>query len=136
MIIEIDGGARGNPGPAASGVIVKDAADGQVIFAGGFYLGKATNNVAEYNGLLKGLAKATELGATAVAVRSDSQLMVCQMTGQYRVKNEGLRPLYEEAQKLSRRFQRFSIQHVYREENKLADRMVNQAIDLKQDVTE
>jgi ribonuclease HI len=136
VLIEIDGGSRGNPGPAAAGVVIKDAADGQVLFAGGFYIGRATNNVAEYAGLIRGLAKAAQLKARNVAVRSDSQLMVFQMNGLYRVKNQGLRPLYEQARQLARQFAQFTIDHVPREENEMADRLVNQALDLKQDVEE
>jgi ribonuclease HI len=136
VLIEIDGGSRGNPGPAAAGVVIKDAADGQVLFAGGFYIGRATNNVAEYAGLIRGLAKAAQLQARNVAVRSDSQLMVFQMNGLYRVKNQGLRPLYEQARQLARQFAQFTIDHVPREENEMADRLVNQALDLKQDVEE
>jgi len=136
VVIEIDGGARGNPGPAAAGVVIKDAADGQVIFAGGFYIGRATNNVAEYAGLIRGLTKAAQLKAKSVAVRSDSQLMVYQINGLYRVKNEGLKPLFEQARQLARQFGKFTIEHVPREENEMPDRLVNKALNLKQDVEE
>jgi ribonuclease HI len=134
VVINIDGGARGNPGPAGAGVVIKTADDGTVIFEGGFFLGKATNNVAEYHGLLEGLLAADKLQADAVEVISDSELMVRQMNGQYRVKNAGLKPLYERACRLRGKFSSFTIRHVRREENKAADKLVNQAINLKQNV--
>ncbi len=134
VVINIDGGARGNPGPAGAGVVIKTADDGTVIFEGGFFLGKATNNVAEYHGLLEGLAAADKLQADAVEVLSDSELMVRQMNGQYRVKNAGLKPLYDRACRLKGKFSNFTISHVRREENKAADKLVNQAINLKGNV--
>jgi len=134
VTIHIDGGARGNPGPAAAGVVILDAADGQAIYEGGLFLGKATNNQAEYNGLLSGLKQAIELGAVAADVFSDSELMVKQINGQYRVKNQGLRPLFEEAKDLAARLESFNIQHVRRENNKDADRLVNEALDAKRNV--
>ena len=130
----IDGGARGNPGPAGAGVVISDLKDGQIIYEGGLYIGRATNNVAEYKGLLHGLEMAARLGAAEVRIVSDSELLVKQMTGQYRVKNEGLRPLYEKAQELAGNFDHCGYRHVKREENKEADRLVNQAIDLKRNV--
>ena len=134
VTIHIDGGARGNPGPAAAGVVIRDAADGQAIYEGGLFLGKATNNQAEYNGLLSGLKQAIELGAVAADVFSDSELMVKQINGQYRVKNQGLRPLFEEAKDLAALLESFNIQHVRRENNKEADRLVNEALDAKRNV--
>ncbi len=134
VLINIDGGARGNPGPAGAGVIIKTADDGTVIFEGGFFLGKATNNVAEYHGLLEGLAAADKLQADVVEVLSDSELMVRQMNGQYRVKNAGLKPLYERACRLRDKFSSFTIRHIPREQNKAADKLVNQAINLKSNV--
>lgn len=133
VIIHIDGGARGNPGPAAAGVVVRDA-DGTSLYEAGLYLGTATNNVAEYSGLLAGLKKAAELGAADVEVVSDSELMVRQMNGVYRVKNEGLKPLFEDARQLQRHFKVFTIRHVRREHNKDADGLVNEAIDRKKNV--
>lgn len=130
----IDGGARGNPGPAGAGVVISDRKDGQIIYEGGIFIGQATNNVAEYSGLLHGLETAARLGAVQVDVVSDSELLVRQMTGRYRVKNEGLKPLYEKALTLAGRFDRCDYRHVRREENKEADRLVNQAIDLKRNV--
>ncbi len=136
VIINIDGGSRGNPGPAGAGVVIRAADDGTVLQQAGVFLGKATNNVAEYRGLIEGLLRAATLGATQVEVVSDSELLVRQMLGQYRVKNEGLKPLYEEAKQLARQFQKFSIRHVRREQNTLADEMANRAMNLKQTVEE
>jgi ribonuclease HI len=135
VIVHIDGGARGNPGPAAAGVVVTCADGGEVLHEAGFFLGRATNNVAEYRGLLEGLRLAGELRAEEVQVVSDSQLLVFQMTGQYRVKNEGLKPLHREANELAAQFRKCSYRHVPREENVLADRLVNQAINQQRNVT-
>jgi len=129
----IDGGARGNPGPAAAGVVLR-ADDGTILHAGGYYLGRATNNVAEYKGLLHALEAAAALEADELEIVSDSELLVRQLNGQYRVKNAGLRPLFDEAKKLAGRFARFSIRHVRREDNKDADGLVNQAIDARKNV--
>jgi ribonuclease HI len=123
-----DGAARGNPGPAAAGFVLDDP-EGRPAAAGGLVLGAATNNVAEYRALLAGLAKALELGVCAIEVRMDSELVVRQMTGVYRVKNEGLKPLFAEAQALSRRFERFAIRHVPRDQNARADAEANRALD-------
>ena len=134
MTVHIDGGARGNPGPAAAGVVILTADDGTVLHQSGIFLGRATNNVAEYRAMLAGMEAASELEATEVEVVSDSQLLVRQMTGRYRVKNEGLKPLYEEAKRLQKQFARCTFRHVPREENTHADRLVNQALDLKRNV--
>jgi len=134
VLINIDGGARGNPGPAGAGVVIQSADDGTVLFEGGFFLGKATNNVAEYQALLEALPAARNLGADSVEVRSDSELLVRQMNGQYRVKNAGLKPMFDQACRMREKFSSFSIRHVRREENTLADKLVNQAINLKQNV--
>ena len=125
-----DGAARGNPGPAAAGYVLDDA-EGRPAAAGGIALGAATNNVAEYRALLAGLARALELGVTAIEVRMDSELVVRQMCGVYRVKNEGLKPLFAEAQALSKRFARFGIRHVPREQNSRADAEANRALDAR-----
>ena len=127
-----DGGARGNPGPAAAGVIIQDE-QGVTLFEGGFYLGRTTNNVAEYRGMIEGLKEAARLGARRVEVVSDSQLMVRQMLGEYRVKNAGLAPLYQEARRLAEGFEQVSFSHTLREGNQEADRMVNQALDMARD---
>ena len=136
VTINIDGGARGNPGPAAAGLVIRSSDDGTILHEAGIYLGHATNNVAEYSGLVAGLRAAAELGAVAADVVSDSELMVRQMNGIYRVKNEGLKPLYDQAQQLARKFSRFTIRHVRREDNKDADRLVNQALNTKSNVAD
>jgi ribonuclease HI len=123
-----DGAARGNPGPAGAGAVVKDA-KGEVIAELKQALGKATNNVAEYKGLLLGLRKAKELGAREVEVRADSELMIRQINGKYAVRNEGLKPLYNEALAILNSFAKWNAEHVPREENALADEMSNRAID-------
>jgi ribonuclease HI len=130
----IDGGARGNPGPAGAGVVIVDRADGAALYEGGLYLGRATNNVAEYRGLLAALAAAAVLRAEEVEVVSDSQLLVRQMTGEYRVKNAGLQPLHRRAQELAKGFARCGFRHVRREDNVRADELVNMAIDQRRNV--
>jgi ribonuclease HI len=125
-----DGAARGNPGPAAYGFGLDDPA-GQPRAAEGRTLGHATNNVAEYQALIAGLHCALAEGATAIEVRMDSELVVRQMKGVYKVKNAGLKPLYEEAQRLSRQFRHFGIEHVRREHNARADAEANKALDAR-----
>jgi probable phosphoglycerate mutase len=124
----IDGGARGNPGPAGYGVQVKDET-GKTIAEFSEFLGHRTNNFAEYSGLLAALRWALDQGHKAVNVVSDSELLVKQMNGLYKVKSPDLRPLYEEARMLSRRLEHFRIRHVLRGENKYADRLANEAMD-------
>jgi len=136
VTVYIDGGARGNPGPAGAGVFVRGADDGEALYEGGLFLGRATNNVAEYSGLLAGLEAAVALGAEEVEVVSDSQLLVRQMTGEYRVKNEGLKPLYRKACRLAERFRTCAFRHVRREQNTYADRLVNLAIDQRRNVAD
>lgn len=128
ILANIDGGARGNPGPAAYGVVVRDAR-GEVIKEWGEYLGIQSNNVAEYSGLLAALDYAVRAGHASVKVFSDSELMVRQMLGEYKVKNPALKELYDRAQALVRKLQRFAIEHVLRERNREADRLVNQVLD-------
>lgn len=123
----VDGGSRGNPGPAGYGVRI-ELADGVVIELNGS-IELATNNVAEYNGLLAALRWAAEHGITKLHIRADSELMVKQMKGVYRVKNPGLQPLYEAAAALVRQIGRVSFEHVRREFNKDADRLANEAMD-------
>jgi ribonuclease HI len=123
-----DGAARGNPGPAGAGAVILDG-EGRVVERLGKFLGRQTNNVAEYEGLLLGLRRALELGAREVDVRADSQLLIRQLEGRYKVKNAGLAPLFNEAQRLLRQFDKVSLRHVPREENALADEMSNRAID-------
>ena len=123
-----DGGARGNPGPAAAAYVL-EAEDGTVLDAHGETIGVATNNVAEYRALVAGLAKAFELGVDELEVVSDSELLVKQMNGDYRVKNRALIELSLEARALARRLGRVRYTAVRRAENELADRLVNEALD-------
>ena len=123
-----DGGARGNPGPAAFAYVLQDE-HGDVLAAHGEAIGVATNNVAEYTALIAGLEKARELGVTDLEVVSDSELMVKQMRGEYRVKNEALRELSVEAGRIAREIGAVSYTAVRREHNKLADQLVNDALD-------
>jgi ribonuclease HI len=123
-----DGGARGNPGPAASAYVL-EAQDGVTLDARGEAIGVATNNVAEYRALIAGLEKALELGVTELEVVSDSELLVKQMLGEYKVKNRGLVPLSIEAAELARRIGLVRYTAVRREHNELADRLVNEALD-------
>jgi formyltetrahydrofolate-dependent phosphoribosylglycinamide formyltransferase len=135
VIIHTDGGSRGNPGPAAAGFVLCDA-DGRQLQAKAFYLGETTNNVAEYTALIKALEAARRLGADQVAVYTDSELMVRQLSGAYKVKSETIRPLFEHASELRSQFESCSIRHVLREKNKEADRIVNEALDARRDVEE
>jgi ribonuclease HI len=126
--LSTDGGARGNPGPAAYGYVL-EAEDGTVLAAHGETIGVATNNVAEYRALIAGLEKAVEVGVEELEVVSDSELLVKQMKGEYRVKNENLRPLAVQASRLARQIGRVRWTSVRREHNELADRLVNEALD-------
>ncbi|HEX4015081.1 MAG TPA: ribonuclease HI family protein [Candidatus Cybelea sp.] len=125
-----DGGSRGNPGPAA-GAAVLFGPHGETLQEISEYLGIATNNVAEWTGLLLGLQAATEHGIRRLAVRLDSELVVKQLRGEYRVKNPGLLPLYQRARVLVRAFELIDIKHVPRKQNAAADRLVNIALDLQ-----
>jgi ribonuclease HI len=124
----VDGGSRGNPGPAAYGVVVRDPR-GEIVARLKKYIGINTNNVAEYFGLIAALDYAQNHGIRGLHVESDSELMVKQMRGQYKVKSAELKPLFERANKMSQTFESFRISHVYREQNKEADALVNQALD-------
>ena len=126
--LSTDGGARGNPGPAAFGYVL-ETDDGTILAAHGERIGVATNNVAEYSALVAGLERALELGVDELEVVSDSELLVKQMTGEYRVKNEALKELNERASRLARRVGRVDYTAVRREHNELADRLVNEALD-------
>ncbi len=123
-----DGGARGNPGQAAYGYVLEDG-DGAVLDSRGEAIGVATNNVAEYSALIAGLEKAVELAVTELEVVSDSELMVKQMRGEYKVKNEALRELSLRAGRIARELGRVRYTAVRREHNELADRLVNEALD-------
>ncbi len=124
----IDGGSRGNPGPASYGVVVRDA-KGEIVAKLKKYIGRATNNVAEYYGLIAALDYAQAHAIRALQIESDSELLVKQMLGQYKVKSEELRPLFERAKKMSVTFDTFGIKHVYREQNQDADALANEALD-------
>ena len=127
-LLMVDGAARGNPGHAGCGAVILDG-KGTVVKELSRYLGHSTNNVAEYEGLLMGLGALLQLGKKRVRVQSDSQLLVRQLNGAYRVKNEKLIPLFQKAITLLRQFDSYRILHVPREMNRLADRLANQGID-------
>ena len=131
VVVHVDGGARGNPGPAAIGVVVSDAS-GEVRDEIAETIGVATNNVAEYRALLRGLEAARALGAAEVTVINDSELVARQVAGEYKVKNAGLRPLYERARAAIDGFEAFSIRSVPRAQNARADALVNAALDAGQ----
>ncbi len=128
IVLFTDGASRGNPGPAAIGVVIQDER-GKVLDTISLCLGKATNNQAEYRAIIAGLEKARDMGATGVEIRSDSELLVRQLSGEYRVKNAALTPLYIKTQELRRIFQPFTINHIPREKNSEADKLANQALD-------
>ena len=128
VVVHVDGGARGNPGPAAAAAVVSDE-NGEILEEASELLGDATNNVAEYRGLLLGLHRARALGATEVEVVNDSELIARQVEGAYKVKHAGLKPLHAEAVAALRPFERWSIRSVPREQNAHADALVNQALD-------
>lgn len=126
--LRCDGGSRGNPGPAAFGFVLTDP-EGREVVACGEYIGSATNNVAEYRSLIAGLKAACEHQAAPLAVVMDSELVIRQMTGQYRVKNEGLKPLYQEAKQTALGLSRVMYSSVGRADNGRADGLVNEALD-------
>jgi len=128
LVVHVDGGARGNPGPAAAAAVLSTP-DGEVVDEAHEYLGVATNNVAEYRGLLLGLRRAGALGADEVEVVNDSELVAKQVNGVYKVKHPDMRPLHAEALESLRAFGRWSIRSVPRAENAAADALVNQALD-------
>ena len=128
LTINTDGGARGNPGPAGIGVVIKDEG-GEIVYRYGGYIGEATNNVAEYKALIKSLEEAFNLGATEVKIQMDSELIVKQMQGVYKIKEPTLQELAGQVIKLLKQFSSYSFTHVKREYNQEADAMVNQAID-------
>jgi ribonuclease HI len=128
LVIHVDGGARGNPGPAAIGVVVSDA-DGRLLEEVAETIGEATNNVAEYRALLRGIERARALGADEVELVGDSELVAKQVTGHYKVKHAGLRPLHAEAVRALAGFPRWSVRTVPRAQNAAADALVNAALD-------
>ena len=128
MTVHVDGGSRGNPGPAAIGVVIRDE-DGTVLAELGERIGVATNNVAEYRAVLRGVQRAAELGARRLELVNDSELVAKQLTGAYKVKHPAMRPLYLEALEALRAFDAWTIRSVPRAENAAADRLVNEALD-------
>jgi ribonuclease HI len=124
----IDGGSRGNPGPAAYGVVIRDA-KGDIVAKLKKYIGRMTNNVAEYYGLIAALDYMQSQGIKALRIESDSELLVKQMRGQYKVRSPELQPLFERARKMSQALESFRIDHVYREQNREADALANEAMD-------
>ena len=128
VVVHVDGGSRGNPGPAAAAAVVRSP-EGEVLDEAAVTLGRATNNVAEYRGLLLGLERARALGATEVDVINDSELIAHQVNGRYKVKHADMKPLHAEALAALRDFERWSLRPVRREQNADADALVNQALD-------
>jgi len=128
VILWSDGAARGNPGPAGAGAVLKTPS-GELLAECSEYLGHATNNIAEYKALLLGLERALELGVRRIEVRADSELLIKQLRGQYRVRHENLKPLFETAKRLLGRFEKTRLTHVRREQNGEADRLANAGID-------
>lgn len=128
LVLHVDGGARGNPGPAAIGVVVSDA-DGRLVEEVAETIGETTNNVAEYRALLRGLERARALGADEIEVVGDSELVAKQVTGKYKVKHAGLRPLHAEASRALAGFARWHVRTVPRAQNAAADALVNAALD-------
>jgi ribonuclease HI len=130
FVLEFDGGSRGNPGPAGVGVRLLTE-DGVELYELGEYIGSVTNNVAEYTGLLRGLAAAIAWKAVKLTIRADSELVVRQLNGQYKVKSPDLKPLYEKATRLMDQIDEVKVFHVYRENNKRCDQLANEAMDKK-----
>ncbi|HZN87562.1 MAG TPA: reverse transcriptase-like protein [Thermoleophilaceae bacterium] len=128
VVVHVDGGARGNPGPAAVAAVASSP-DGDQLGERNEYIGEATNNVAEYRALLLGLALARELGASQIEVVNDSELVARQIGGEYKVKHAGLKPLYLEAMGELRGFEQWAVRSVRREHNERADELVNEALD-------
>ena len=131
-VLRSDGGARGNPGPAGAGFVIE--VDDEIVCSGGRYLGECTNNIAEYEAMIWGLENVAALGHSDVTVYADSELLVKQINGVYRVKNEGLKPLFVRVLALLRGFSSFKVVHVRREFNKAADALANEAMDSRMSV--
>ena len=128
LTVNVDGGSRGNPGPAAIGVVVRND-DGAVVEAVGETIGRQTNNVAEYKAMLRGIELALAHGADEVEMIGDSELIIRQIEGRYKVKKADLKPLHAEAKEMLAKFDRWTVRHVKREQNSDADALVNQALD-------
>ncbi|MHC4482176.1 MAG: phosphoribosylglycinamide formyltransferase [Planctomycetota bacterium] len=135
IVIYVDGGSRGNPGPAAAGFILTDPA-GAKLCAKALFLGRTTNNVAEYTAVCKALEAAKQIGARSLAIFSDSELLVKQINGEYKVKSEQIRPLFRQIVNLLDGFENWKVQHITRDKNKEADKLVNRALNLEKDVEE
>ncbi len=133
VIINTDGGARGNPGPAGIGLVIKDE-NGKLLYSYGGYIGETTNNVAEYSALIKALEESINLGATSARIQMDSELIVKQMQGVYKIKQPGLQELAAKVLVLLKKFKAYSFVHVRREFNKEADALVNLALDEQQGI--
>jgi ribonuclease HI len=128
-VLRTDGGSRGNPGPAGAGFVIE--LDGDIVCRGGKFIPSATNNIAEYEAFIWGLENVAALGYSDVRVYADSELLVKQINGQYRVKNQGLKPLFVRALVQLRRFSSYEVNHVRRELNEAADAMANEAMDAR-----
>jgi len=135
LTLQFDGGSRGNPGPAGIGIVIS-AEDGTPLVTLGRFIGTATNNVAEYTALITALEEAAKLGATRVVIRGDSELVIKQMNGEYRVKNPQLKTLHARAGLLAKKFQSAAFEHNLRDHNEMADTLANMAMNKKSDVTE
>lgn len=135
LTLQFDGGSRGNPGPAGIGVVVR-AGDGTPLVTLGRFIGRATNNVAEYTALITAMEEARKLGAKSISIRGDSELIIKQLKGEYRVKHPDMKVLYEQAMDLIRKFDQVEIGHNLRDKNELADKLANMAMDRRADVTE
>lgn len=127
-----DGGSRGNPGPAGIGFELLLSDDEKIL--GGAYIGEASNNIAEYQAIVWGLQNAREAGVSTIILRADSELAIKQIKGEYKVKNEGLKPLFFEVVSLLKSFESFTAEHVYRKDNVVADALVNEALDTREQV--
>jgi ribonuclease HI len=135
LILQFDGGSRGNPGPAGYGVVISSD-DGVPLVTIGSFIGNATNNVAEYRGLIRGLEEALKLNATRLEVVGDSELVIRQMRREYKVRNPGLKPLFERADALAAKFQFIHFDHTRRDNNTLADKLANLAMTKRTEITE
>ncbi|MCH9021480.1 MAG: ribonuclease HI family protein [Planctomycetes bacterium] len=135
LIIRTDGGSRGNPGPAAIGIVIENQT-GCSLFEAGYFIGDTTNNVAEYRAILKGLEEAQRLKGSILTIYCDSQLVVRQLIGQYRVKNPAMKTFHQQAMAQLKHFKSVTFHHVSREENEAADALVNRALNLRTDVIE
>ncbi|MEM6391842.1 MAG: ribonuclease HI family protein [Planctomycetota bacterium] len=134
IVLHVDGGARGNPGPAAAGVCITDRDTAAPLLEAGFWLGQTTNNEAEYQGLIRGLDAAIKLSPTTLVIHADSELMVRQVQGKYRVKAANLKPLFRQVADRLAELPEWSIEHVRRNKNERADELANLAMDAERDV--